>query len=72
GPQTLVNSLEFLNIQKNSTMSEIRDIEVEVENLRQKKEKLLGKIANIEQNQLMLEDNLKQIDDRLDFLEEYG
>lgn len=70
--QTLVNSLEFLNIQKNSTLSEIRDIEVEVENLRQKKEKLLGKIANIEQNQLLLEDNLKQIDDRLDFLEEYG
>ena len=70
--QTLVNSLEFLNIQKNSTLSEIRDIQVEVENLRQKKEKLLGKIANIEQNQLLLEDNLKQIDDRLDFLEEYG
>lgn len=70
--QTLVNSLEFLNIQKNSTLSEVRDIEVEIEDLRQKKEKLLGKVANIEQNQLLLEDNLKQIDDRLDFLEEYG
>ncbi|CAI4061209.1 hypothetical protein N7582_001824 [Saccharomyces uvarum] len=70
--QTLVNSLEFLNIQKNSTISEVQDIDLEIEDLRQRKEKLLGKIANIEQNQLLLEDNLKQIDDRMDFLEEYG
>ncbi|KOG98499.1 Mdv1p [Saccharomyces eubayanus] len=70
--QTLVNSLEFLNIQKNSTISEVKDIDVEIEDLKQRKEKLLSKIANIEQNQLLLEDNLKQIDDRMDFLEEYG
>ncbi|CAI4043603.1 hypothetical protein SKDZ_10G1030 [Saccharomyces kudriavzevii ZP591] len=70
--QTLVNSLEFLNIQKNSTLSEVKDIDLEIEGLRQTKEKLLTKIANIEQNQFLLEDNLKQIDDRMDFLEEYG
>ncbi|EJS43130.1 mdv1p [Saccharomyces arboricola H-6] len=70
--QTLVNSLEFLNIQKYSASSEVKYIDAEIEELKQKKEKLLGKIANIEQNQLLLEDNLKQIDDRMDFLEEYG
>lgn len=68
----VVDSLDVLEIQKKVAASEIRELDNKLSKLKSMRDLVFKRIAKIEQNELILENNLNMVGERMSFLQEYG
>ncbi|KAI9686246.1 MAG: Mitochondrial fission protein [Bathelium mastoideum] len=67
---TLDRKLEMMAVRKNMCSSEIREIDNKISNLNTMRKLVLDRLANLEQEELELEHDLHEVDDKLEVLQE--
>lgn len=67
---SLSRKLEMMAIRKNMCSSEIREIDNKISNLNTMRKLVLDRLANLEQEELELEHDIHEVDDKLEVLEE--
>ena len=67
---SLGRKLEMMTVRKNMCSSEIRDIDSKISNLNTMRKLVLDRLANLEQEELELEHDLHELDDKMENLEE--
>ncbi|QLG74756.1 hypothetical protein HG535_0H00820 [Zygotorulaspora mrakii] len=68
----VTDNLDLLEIQKKIAASEIGELDHRLNALKSLRDSTFKKVAKIEQNELVLENHLNMINERVSFLKEYG
>ena len=68
----VTTQLDFLEVQKRLAENEINELDLKIAKLKIKRDNVFSKIATVEENEFFLQDSLGLVQDRLDFLVEYG
>ncbi|KAF2230111.1 mitochondrial division protein 1 [Viridothelium virens] len=66
----LDRKLEMMAVRKNMCSSEIREIDNKISNLNTMRKLVLDRLANLEQEELEIEHEIHEVDDKLEILEE--
>lgn len=67
----ITDNLDLLEIKKNLSASEIKELDVKIEKLEIMRNFAFKKVEKLEQNELFLEKHLMNIKERIDMIEEY-